>query len=87
MKDVPIVSAATGYTSAYGRNYILVFNEALYIKKMQHTLTNPNQCRNFEAEIKDNPYDAKKPMDISSPDSEFTTLSQSEGTNIFLDTW
>ena len=29
MKDVPIVSAAIGYTSANGRNYIVVFNEAL----------------------------------------------------------
>ena len=26
MKDVPIVSAATGYMSANGRNYILMFN-------------------------------------------------------------
>ena len=34
MKDVPIVSAATGYMSENGRNYILVFNEALYIKEM-----------------------------------------------------
>ena len=25
MKDIPIVSAATGFTSANGRNYILVF--------------------------------------------------------------
>ena len=31
MKDVPIVLAATGYTSANGRNYILVLNEAFYI--------------------------------------------------------
>ena len=49
MKDVLIVSAATGYTSANGRNYILVFNEALYIKDMQHTLINSNQCRHFGA--------------------------------------
>ena len=87
MKDVPIVSAATGYTSANGRNYILVFNEALYIKEMQHTLINPNQCRHFGAEIQDNPYDADKPMAISSPDSEFTACLQLEGTIIFLDTW
>ena len=32
MKDVTIVSEATGYTSDNGWNYILVFNEALYIK-------------------------------------------------------
>ena len=49
MKDVPILLAATGYTSANGRNYILVFNEALYIKDMQHTLINSNQCRHFGA--------------------------------------
>ena len=42
-KDVTILSTATGYASANGRNYILVFNEALYIKEMQHTLIYPNQ--------------------------------------------
>ena len=31
MKDVTIVSADTGYTSANGLNYILIFNEALQI--------------------------------------------------------
>jgi hypothetical protein len=87
MKDVPIVSAATGFTSANGRNYILVFNEALYIKEMQHSLINPNQCRHFGAVIQDNPYDADNPMSISSPDSEFTACLQSEGTIVFLDTW
>ena len=87
MKDVPIVSAATGYTSANGRNYILVFNEELYTKEMQHTLINPNQCRQFGAEVQDSPYNADKPMAISIPDSEFTACLQSEGTIIFLDTW
>ena len=79
MKDMPIVSAATGYTSDNGRKYILVFNETLYIKEMQHTLINPNQCRRFGAEIQDNPYDANKPMAVISPDSEFTACLQSEG--------
>ena len=44
MKDIPIVSAATGFTSSNGRNYILVFYEALYMPNMRHTLINPNQC-------------------------------------------
>ena len=87
MKYVPIVSAATGYMSANGRNYILVYNEALYIKKMQHVLINTNQCQHFGAEVQDNPYNANKPMAISSPDSKFTACLQSEGTIIFLDTW
>ena len=69
MKDVPILSAPTGYTSANGRNYISVFNESLYIKEMQHTLINTNQCRHFVAEIQYNPYNSDKPMAISSPDS------------------
>ena len=44
MKDVPIVSAATGYTSANGMNYILIFNEALYIPETTHTLITSNKC-------------------------------------------
>ena len=69
------------------RNYILVFNEALYIKEMQHTLINPNQCQHFGAEIQDNPYNADKPMDISGRDSEFIACLQLEVTIIFLDRW
>ena len=42
MKDIPVVSAATGFTSANGRNYILVFHEALYMPNMRHNLINPN---------------------------------------------
>ena len=87
MKDVRIVLAATGYTSSNGWNNILMFNEALYIKEMQHILINPNQFRHFWAEIQDNPYYADKTMDISSSDSEFTACLQVEGTIIFLDTW
>ena len=30
MKDTPIVSVATGFTSENGRNYILVFHEAVF---------------------------------------------------------
>ena len=44
MKDVPIVSAATGYTSANGRNYILVLNEELYIKR---DATHPDQSKSM----------------------------------------
>ena len=87
MKDVPIVSAAIGYTSANGQNYILLFNEELYIKEMQHTLINPNKCQHFGAEVQDNPYDDDKPMATSSPDPEFTACLQLEGTIVFLDTW
>ena len=87
MKDVPILSAATGYTSANSWNCILVFIEALYIKYMQHTLINANQCRHFGVEVQDNPYDSNKPMAIRSPDSEFTAFLQLEGIIVFLDIW
>ena len=43
-KDIPIVSAATGFTSENGGNYILVFHEALYMPDMRHTLINPNHA-------------------------------------------
>ena len=87
MKDIPIVSAATGYTSVNGRNYILVFNEALYISDMEHTLINPNQCRHFGADVQDNPYHDNEPMAITRPDEEFVTCLQSQGTVVFLATW
>ena len=77
MKDILIVSAVTGYTSANGRSYILVFNEALYIKEMGHTLINPNQCQHFGAEVKENLYDKHHPMTITSPDEESIACLQS----------
>ena len=68
MKDIPIVSAATGFTSVNGRNYILIFHEALYMPDMRHTLINPNQCRNSGAKVQDNPYHANCPISIEIPD-------------------
>jgi hypothetical protein len=43
IKNVPIVTAATGYTSATDMNYILVFPEALYIPSLEHNLFNPSR--------------------------------------------
>ena len=48
-KFVPIVSAATEYKSSNVKSYILVLNEALYMKYMEHTLINPNQCQHLRA--------------------------------------
>ena len=71
MKDVRIVSAATGYTSANRLNYILIFNEVLYIPDMTHTLINPNQCRQFWAEVQDKPYHPHEPRSIAESDESF----------------
>ena len=87
MKNIPIITAATGFKSTTGRQYILVFNEALYIKDMDHTLINPNQLRHFDTELQDNPYHATDPMSITSPNGEFVACLQSQGTNVFLNTW
>ena len=47
MTNIPIITAATGFTSTTGRQYILFFNESLYIKDMDYTLINPNQLQHF----------------------------------------
>ncbi len=84
--DVPIVTAATGYTSKNGLNYILVLPEALYMPTMNHSLFNPNQLRHFGTIVQDNPYDAE-PMCIRTADKTFTACLESSGTDIFLKTW
>jgi hypothetical protein len=86
VKNVPIVTAATGYTSANGLNYILIFPEALYLPNLGHSLFNPNQLRYFGTKVQDNPYDSK-PMSITAGDDSFTACLQSKGTDIFLTTW
>lgn len=86
IRGVPIVQAATGYTSANGRDYILIFNEALWMENLDHSLVNPNQLRHFESEVQDNPY-SDEPMSITSPDGEFVACLLSQGTTIHFDTW
>ena len=87
IKDIPVVSEATGFTSANGRNYILVFHEALYIPDMRHTLINMNQIRHFGSKVQDNPYHENCPMSIEIPDGEFGACLQSIGIIMSLDTW
>ena len=70
MKVVPIVTAATGFTSATGSQYILVFKEAMYMPRLDHTLVNPNQLRPFHSHVQDNPYHTE-PISITSPDEGF----------------
>jgi hypothetical protein len=86
MRNVPVVTAATGYTSGTGMNYILVFPEALYIPTLQHSLFNPNQLCHFGMLVQDNPF-SDEPMFICTANAEFTACLQSKGTDIFLKTW
>ena len=86
MKDVPIVKAATGYTSYTGESYILVMNEALYMPKLDHTLINPNQLRHNGVMVQDSPF-AGTPMTILSHKDDFCACLISKGNTIFLNTW
>ena len=86
MKDVPIIAAATGYTSATGLQYILVIPEALYMPSLTHSLFNPNQFRHFGTIVQDNPF-CPDPMKIETADGSFTACLKSKGLDIFLTTW
>ena len=87
MEIFDIVWAATGFTSVTGRQYILVFHEALYMLELYYTLINPYQLRHFHTQVQDNPYHATEPMNITNPSGYFTVCLESQGTNIFLNTW
>ena len=56
MKDVDIVLAATGFISVTSQKYILVFNEALYMTELDHTLINTIQLLQVYTQVQDNPY-------------------------------
>ena len=86
MKDDAILSAATGFTSTTGRKYIIVFHECFYMPKLSHTLIKPNQLRQFQTQVQENPY-ATDSMSITSSDGNLISCLESEGTNIFLNTW
>ena len=86
MKDFAIISATTRLTSTTGRHYILVFHEFLHMPELSHTLINPNQLRHFQTQVQDNPY-ATDPMSIINPNRKFIACLESDGTNIFLNTW
>ena len=83
---VPIVTAATGYTTSSGRNFILIMHETLWMPQLEHSLFNPNQFRHFGTLVQDNPY-ADTPMLVTSLGGDFVACLQTKGTDIFLKTW
>ena len=86
MTDVPIITAATGYTSATGLQYILIIPEALYMPSLNHSLFNPNQLRHFGTTVQDNPF-SHDPMTIETADGSFVACLKSKGMDIYLTTW
>ena len=82
----PIVSAAIGYTARDGKEYILIYNQALWMPEVDHLLINPNQLRHFGIHVQDDPY-ADLPMTVTDHDRKFTICLKSSGTTIYIDTW
>ena len=87
IKAVPIVSAATAWTSeSTGETFILVFNEALWMgDHLDHTLVNPNQLRHFGVHVQDNPT-LDSPLFIATEDLSFHLPLSARGTTIMVNT-
>ena len=82
VSGVPIVRAATVWQSQYtGQEYLLIFNEALWMPSLPNTLVNPNQLRAFGTVVQDNPY-SNEPLFIESSDSKFNMELHLTGTVI-----
>ena len=54
---------------------------------MDHTLINTNQLQHFDTEVQDNRYHATNTMSITSPNGELMACLQSQGENVFINTW
>lgn len=63
---VPIVSGATAFDCPLtGTTYIIVVNEALYYgERLDHSLFNPNQIRQYGIPLWDNPFDPAHELGI-----------------------
>ena len=64
----------------------MVFNEALSIPSLYHSLINPNELQHHHTKVQDNLF-CREPMKIDIPEGDLVACLQSEGTCIFLDTW
>ena len=83
-----IVQVATSYTTACSKRCVLIFNEALHILELEHSLMNPNQLRNYGIEVQDNPHSSDiMVVEKTGDEQDFITCLQSEEANIFIDTW
>ena len=84
--DVPVITGATLWTSPQdGDEYILIFNEALWMgKTLQHTPVNPNQLRADGTTIQDNPF-ASSPLKFDPPTGPTIPLT-TMGTIIYCNT-
>ena len=84
--DVPVITSATLWTSPHdGDEYILIFNEALWMgDTLQHTLVNPNQLQAYSTTVQDNPF-ASSPLIFDPPTGPVIPLT-TMGTIIYCNT-
>ena len=83
---VPVVKAATVWQSEItGQEFLLVFNQALYMPSLSHSLINPNQLRAFGTTVQDNPY-SSEPLYIQTRNKKFAMELRSTGTVIYATT-
>ena len=71
-----------------GQVYILVLNEALWFGDeggMDHTLLNPNQLRNYQIDVYDNPFDHTKDLHIDTQ-SDLQIPLKTKGAVIYFNT-
>ena len=87
IENVPIVTGMTAYDDARtGQTYILAFHESLYYgSKLDHSLINLNQLRNYGIQFNDNPYDKEKGLNIT-VNSDLIIDMQSSGTKVKFET-
>ena len=85
IENVPIVCGASAYDDPKtGKTYILIINEGLYYRdKLDLTLINPNQVRDFGIPLWDNPYDKDKSLNVEIND-ELTIPLHTKGTKIYF---
>jgi hypothetical protein len=86
--DIQIATACTAYQCPNtGQVYILVLNEVLWFgyeeDGMDHTLLNPNQLRNFQLDVYDNPFDRTNDLHIDTP-SDLQIPLKTKGTVVYF---
>ena len=86
--NVPIVTAATAYDDPNtGTTYILVLNECLYYgMKLEHSLFNPNQLRQFGVDVWDNAYDPNHGLVIECHSDSVNIPLNTKGTKVYFTT-
>ena len=87
IENVPTLSGATAYDDPVtGETYILVFHESLYYgTRLDHSLINPNQVRQFGIPYWDNPFDFERGLGIHVDDGIRIPLC-TQGTKVFFNT-